>query len=124
MKINITNEAKLAEAINKAQKRAKTRTIEAKDVRAAVEKIEKELRIPKKSMVGIQAEIDANAQDFPKAYKYSPESTVVDVERTASGWVVIDIRRDKTHGKYKEILLSLTDDAKAALAERFAVLSM
>ncbi len=124
MKINVNNEKKLIEALDEVQKRSKTRTVEAKDIKAAASRIENALGIPKKHMTGIKAEVDINAQDFPHAYKYSPESTVFDLERTATGWVVTDIRRDKPHARFKEIYLTLTDEAKNALIARFAVVKM
>ena len=111
-----SNREKIAAWIDHAEGRATARTITYDTIIHAVEKIENDLGIPKAHMIGIKANCDMNAQSFPSAYKYTPESTQFGLEYTSSGWKVTWIRRDVCWNvSSKHIKLSLTDDAKAAL---------
>lgn len=66
----------------------------------------------KADMLGMSFTIDPNAQDFPKAYKYTPMSTKVVIERTSSGWVVSDIYRGECQAAYGEIIYNFTKAQK------------
>ena len=115
IKIHDTNIAKIENAIREAEGRATARTITAGDVFRAIQEIETALNIPKKYTVGITAHIDYNAQVFPRAYKYTPESTHFEIERAAAGWYITSISRD-TCGR-KRYRLTLTEDAKKAIID-------
>lgn len=111
------NAEKLTAAIKTAEGRATARTITAADIMDALETIEERLGIPKAHMIGITAEVDVNAQTFPNAYKYRPESTQFEAKRTASGWKVVNIYRGTTHGPSTRYSLTLTDKARESIIE-------
>lgn len=119
IKVEDKNIEKLQRAIEEAEGRAKVRTITAMTVKWAVTAVEQTLNIPKKHMVGIKVHCDLHAQKYPNAYKYTPESTQFDLERFASGWFVTNIERERTGGTEKKFSITLTEDAKKALIERF-----
>jgi len=119
MKIIIkeANKEKLTTAIKEAEGRASVRCITADRVIKAVDRITKHLDIPKKRMIGITAVVDVNAQDFPSAYRYMPESTQFTAEYTKSGWVMTSVCRDRTHSERHAVSLILTEEAKVAVLE-------
>lgn len=120
MKIAIkeNNAEKIQAAIDEVQKRTTARNITAADVFDAVETIEKKLDIPKKSMLGIIACVDVNAQNFPNAYKYVPESTMFQIEKFTSGWFLTDVYRERTRTAGHDFRLGLPEEAKAAIIKR------
>lgn len=105
-------------AIKEAEGKARERTICANDIYMALEEVESNLSIPKKYMSGISVEADLNAQSFANAYKYKPMSTHFTAEYKNGSWRLTDICRDVCRSSPR-IRLSLTEDAKAALVERF-----
>ena len=111
------NAEKLNAAIIAAEGRATARTISAEDIFDALEAIEDKLDIPKAHMVGIIAKVDVNAQTFPNAYRYRPESTHFEAIRTAKTWKITDIWRDTTHGPSTRYVLTLTDKAKGSIID-------
>ena len=119
IKVDEKHVEQLQAAIEEAEGRAKARTITAMTVLWAVKEVEQTLSIPKKHMIGIRVRCDLHAQKYPNAYKYTPESTQFNLERFPSGWFVTDIERWRTGGTEKKFTITLTDDAKAALIERF-----
>lgn len=114
----LTASAALSEAIDAEQKRCTSRKIEAKDVCKALAAVEEKLNLPKRLLNGVSVTIDCNAQDFPKAYKYTPESTIFQAAFKSGSWKVTDIFRGKTKELYKGTHVELTDEAKAAIIER------
>lgn len=119
MKIIIkdSNRNKLQSELEKIQKRTSARNIDVNDLFKMIEEIESNLGIPKNKMVGIIANVDYNAQAFPNAYKYTPESTHVSIERTSSGWALTQIKRNRCRSPKSRYIIDLTDDAKKALIE-------
>lgn len=115
MLVKESNMKKINEMIKKAEGRATTRTIEYKDIAYNIEDIEKTLGIPKKDMIGIVAYVDSNAQNFPNAYKYTPYSTQYTLERKASGWDLVAVKRGRTERRNRKFRLVLTDVAKEAI---------
>ena len=123
MKIVIkeSNRTKLQSEIEKIQKRTTRRNITVDDLFEIVNSIENKLStyMSKNKMIGIVADVDYNAQDFPKSYKYIPESTRVKIEKVASGWALTRIGRDICRRPKHRYILSLTDEAKKAILEGF-----
>lgn len=117
MLIKETNKAKIENAITAAEGRATARTITWKDIVYSLERLEKSLGIHKKDMIGITADIDYNAQDFPRAYKYTPESTHFKVTRKSGGWDLLSVYRDTTRRDGHKFHVTLTDAAKQAIIE-------
>lgn len=102
----------LAKAIAEAEgPRVSARKIDVKDIIDDLIAINDYLGITKKAMKGTTVRVDHNAQYFPHAYKYVPESTIFRAEFT-SAWFVTDISRDTcTRRKYS---LKLSETAKEA----------
>lgn len=113
------NRDKLQAALNEAQGKSRERTITVDDIICSVKDVEDELRIPKKYMVGIKVVSDQCCQNFPNAYKYTPYSTQFGMERTASGWFLTWVDRRPTKRAGNQYNLTLTEDAKKALVDRF-----
>ena len=109
------NLAKLNAAIKEAEGRATARTIDAETIFKCAAHIERVLGIPKVKMIGIVANVDYHSQNFPNAYKYTPESTHFTMEYTKSGWVLLDVSRRTTRRQAQCYRLSLTPTAKDAI---------
>lgn len=114
--INNKNIQRINNAIAEAEGRATERTINYHLLCRSIFEIEVWLGIPKVAMTGIKAHIDYHAQTFPRAYKYTPMSTHALVEKTRTGWKLIDVYRDACRAK--RYTLTLTDTTKQALIER------
>ena len=108
----------LTAAIKAAEGRAKVRTITAADICADLLEIEAKYGITQKAMNGIIAGVDHNAQNFPAAYKYRPESTFFRAEYHAGSWRVVDIWRDTTCRAGHKISVKLTPEAQAAIIDK------
>ena len=123
MKINVNNIEKLTEVINVVEERAKVRTVLPSNVAyyigAELEKVLFNKGLPKKEWKGLRFKFNPNAQDFPRAYKYNPEATVVTVERFASGWFVVNVSRDYCSNKRWEMLGKLNDSQEQAILKNF-----
>lgn len=93
--MKITNLKKLDQIIKEAEGRATARTITVDDIVNALEEAEEYLlRLStKKDSVGTIVFVDVNAQRFPRAYHYTPESTQFTAEVTKSGWKVTKVSR-------------------------------
>lgn len=108
----------LSADLDALQKRCTARTIDTDDIIKSLSRYMEALRISKTAAAGIKLTVDPNAQNFPSAYRYIPESTIFDAEYTAKGWVVSSIRRGTTHRAAGMYHATLTDNAKAAILER------
>lgn len=95
--IKITNADKLASMIEAAEGRATARTITPKDITEALEQITERVLLlsTRKDATGTTIEADPNAQQFPNAYKYIPESTHFTAELKAAGWKVTRVFRSR-----------------------------
>lgn len=91
--INDTNKDRITAAIQEAEGKASVRTITYKDIVRSVQRIEKRLGIPKKCMEGVMYNVDVHAQNFPKSYKYSAESTQFVIEFSKRKWRLISVER-------------------------------
>lgn len=105
-------------AIEEAQTRARVRTITAREVVDHLVRISEYLDIPKKHMEGIVITADLNNKKLPSAYKGRPESTVF---RAAyrGGWRIESIFRGDTFQRDHGTLISLPDEAKNAIINRY-----
>jgi ribosomal protein S12 methylthiotransferase accessory factor YcaO len=95
--IKITNAAQLASMIEAAEGRATARTITPEDITEALEQINERILLlsTRKDATGTTIEADPNAQQFPNAYKYTPESTHFTAELKAAGWKVTRVYRSR-----------------------------
>lgn len=112
------NLPQIEEAIRIAEGRASVRQISAETILNVADGITKRLDIPKKSMIGIKVYADPNAQQFPRAYKYNPESTHFEMEYKSSGWNLVYVSRNTTKAPSKAYCIVFTEEAKKALVER------
>lgn len=110
----------LSAAIREAEGRATARCLTARDVLFALESITENLNIPAKHMRGIKATVCPAAQDFPRAYKYTPDATTFCAEYKSAGWVITDIARTVCPRASQEYHIELTEDAKAAILDRIS----
>lgn len=109
------NIIRINDAIKSAEGRATERRIKYENLSHAIFEIEHKLDIPKSAMVGCYVNIDYNAQKFPRAYKYTPQSTHAIIQKTKAGWNLVGIRRDICRTWKYEV--ALTNTAKQALID-------
>ena len=120
MKIKITkeNEIKLYDEIEKAEgPRVKERRLKVWLMIKVMDEFQNRLDqlMYKKDQNGIEVRIDVNAQHFPGAYKWAPESTVFWAKKTASGWYLADVKRwDCRADRYT---FCFSDELKAKIAD-------
>ena len=76
------------------------------------EKKLEEKGLPKKYWTGLSFWGDINAQKFPNAYKWCPDSTQFVVERFASGWFVTRVGRMHCSEKKVTLASALNDEQK------------
>ena len=115
--------AQIEAAIKEAEGRATARCIVANDLFDYASSIEKKLGISKKALNGCRFCVDPNAQNFPNAYKYTPESTQADLEYASGKWYLANVRRDRCSRDGHEVESYLTDEAKAALIKKYTTMS-
>ena len=112
-------------ALDDVQKRAKTRTIDDWSICQAIKEIEERLDIisSKTDAIGTIAEVDYNAQHFPNAYKFTPESTQITLVKKSSGWTLTSIQRNKCKSPANKIILTLTEATKEHMADHVSKIS-
>ena len=113
--INEKNIDRIQAELDKVQIKSRVRTITTEDILRATVIIEQELHIPKKSMTGIKATVDINAESFPNAYHGIPYSTHFSLERTKTAWKLTGISRNQTRSEKRTFVLTLTEEAKEAI---------
>ncbi len=113
------NKAKVEAVLDELQKKCSARMISFEDMMDSLGRAEKSLGISKKAMDGIRVHIDYNAQKFPNAYKYTPESTIFEAVFKSGTWRVTDIYRGTAFVDGKMIRMTLTDAAKEAVIAKF-----
>ena len=117
--IKAENAEKIQKVIDEAEGKARERKVTAKQLIACAEKLDKKLGIAAAHLKGVTARVDINAQDFPNAYKYIPESTVATFEHTGRAWALVDVKRDRTDIASKAVRFTLTDEAREWIVKRF-----
>jgi hypothetical protein len=110
----------LTNAIIDAEGRATARTISYDEIFYILERIKKRLNITKKAMEGIKVFCDPNAQEFSKAYRYTPESTQFNATFKNGKWRITAIYRS-TCGK-DDARIELTEDAKNAIIANYEIM--
>ena len=121
LKIKITenNREKIEAVIKEAEGKTRVRTISVDDIIGALQRVAFALEIPKSHMKGIKVVVDPNAQNFPNAYRYTPESTQFSAEYNGKEWVLTGIWRGACRGCTQEFSITLTDEAKEAIIKSF-----
>lgn len=117
------NLQKIMNAFCEKQGRATVRDIyDFSQIEDIVNKIEKRLSIPKKSMNGIYIHYD-HRQHFPNAYKYRPESTHFDLINKGGKWYIdLDsVQRATCPNKNTDYpyTIALSDTAKEEILKKY-----
>lgn len=112
----------LGAELDAVQARAKVRTVTPCEIVEALHDLQKHLDIPKKALEGVKVHFDLNAQAFPSAYKYTPESTHVSAEFKGGSWRVYDISREECRRPSFKFTVTHTDASRAALLQRFTAI--
>lgn len=113
------NLAKIDELIKTVEGRSTARTITAEKILKAVTRLESQLDVRKSALTGLEIDLDLNAQNFPRAYKFVPMSTQVSLVRTASSWTITHIWRSRTQKCGQGItFLVVPQTTKDAVLER------
>lgn len=120
--IKDVNKEKINNIIKEAEGKASARTIDYDYIVRAIKEIEDKFwLIHKKDMEGMIVCIDMHAQQYPKAYKHTPESTQFKMIRLKSGWKLLNVGRytqDKYHDeKYK--VSEMPEATKQALIKAY-----
>jgi len=97
MKINTTNKEKMQVAINAAQAKATSRTVDVETVGKLIEVAEKwlhEKKIPKKAWLGSRFSYaeHVNCNSYSRK-SFTADSTVLYIERRASWWFLTGVKR-------------------------------
>lgn len=109
---------KLENAIDEAEHRCTVRCISVDDICRYLISVEKRLDITKKAMNGVTVCIDIHAQNFPSAYRGTPESTYFKAVYKNGSWRITEISRRRTSRAGHGTMIHLTEDAKTALLSR------
>ena len=118
MKINITNEEKLATAIKEAEGRATVRTVTVADIRRTLSRIDD--GIAKAKLDGTKVHY-TGAEHFPNAYKYRPESTHWIAENIKGRWYVTDIFRGTCPNRTTwNTEVNFSEEAKKAIIDKMS----
>ena len=96
MRINVHDKEKIQSELNKVQKKAKARTLDADDVLGFSENCEKHLMkfSSRKSLKGSRAKFREAVEC--NSYKYRAEATYVILERGSSDWFMVECGRSQT----------------------------
>ena len=116
--INGNHREKLEAELDNVQSRCKVRCLTVEAIESILESVSEKLSIPKKAMNGVKLDY-TGAEKFPSAYKHTPESTHFIAEHNGRYWVVIEIGRYICPNRINNASVILTDEAKAAILEKF-----
>lgn len=122
MKINITNETKLEQAIKEAEGRATARTTSVKEIKDVLNHVG--CGIAKAKLDGTKVRFDG-AEHFPATYKYRPESTHWVAENVKGKWYITNIYRHTCPNRIKwNTHIEYSECAKAALLEKMSYVNV
>lgn len=116
MKIKANDIEKLTVAIKEAEGRATARTITPMTIKYVVGEVERKLGIAKKDMNGVRVHY-TGAQQFPNAYRYSPDSTHFEMANVRGTWYVTKIYRLNCPNRRKNIEMEIPEDVRKAIVE-------
>ena len=113
------NKDRIEKILNEVQKLCRVRLITYNEMYDFLEKLRKLYPISNKNLNGCVFEIDLNAQTFPSAYKYTPESTQFEVIYKNGYFKLIAVYRYQTKGPKSKVEAKLTSEAEAAILKSF-----
>ena len=125
MKISIRDAEKLNAAIQEAERKARTRTITAENIKDMLELVDDRLKLvsTKTDAVGTLVFGDPNAQHFPSAYHGIPESTHFVAELTRTGWKVVSIDRGICRSPSARCRIQYTHKTMAKMQEKLSYIA-
>lgn len=109
LKIKVEKTEQIEHALDAVQQKSRVRCISHADINNIVSQIEKSLKsknIPKKDWNGLRFKCNAHAQHFAKAYKFTPESTIIVLEYIGKCWYLMQVDRMPCTNTYIEVLSS------------------
>lgn len=118
MKIAITKIAAISAVLDQVQAKSKVRNMTAIDIICHAKSCDEKLQ-----KLGLSERDSAKAialfgyEKFANAYKFSPEGTVVGLQRGATGWFMVQCSRRACNGRNR---LTITDKQKELLTARLA----
>lgn len=115
--IKAENIEKIETAILEAEGRATCRCLSVEQVKSTVSEVETHLGITKKALEGVEIMADPNAQTFPNAYRYTPQSTYFKAVYRHGTWRLTAVYRARTAWPGRAVEIKLTEAAKAAIIE-------
>lgn len=122
MKLNTESGREAIDAkLGEVQHRTSARNISLKQIETILHRVEVNLGIPKYKLDGVTVHF-TGAEHFPNAYKYAPESTHFYAVHDGKTWVIEKIERDRCPNNRQSILITLTDQAKAAVLENICIM--
>lgn len=112
-----TSKSAVEQMIETAEGRARERKITFDGITDILGEIEAYILqfSTKTDAYGTNVTVDINSQRFPRAYKYTPESTHFKAEFKKNGWKITDVYRAKCGTHLYE--LELTDATKAHMID-------
>ena len=112
------NREAIENMISEAEGKATARCLTFKDLTFRIAQLETALGIAKKDMEGLKYDLDDNAQNFPYAYKYRPDSTHAVIERTSGKWRLVKVYRYTCRGeKHTFECLEMPETVQAAILD-------
>lgn len=109
----VNADAKITAALEAVQGKCKVRTIDADGIKTAIAQMEKFFGIPKCKLDGLRVVCDINAQNFPNAYRFVPESTIFSAENRKGKWYIVSIRRAPTYAPARAVQVCHMPEAMA-----------
>jgi hypothetical protein len=91
--ISDSNRDRITREISATEGRATARLISAQKVLDACESIKRWYNVSMAALEGCRFEVDINAQHFPRAYKYTPESTHFIMCVAGGKWRLLEVKR-------------------------------
>ena len=114
-----TGRKALEEALNTIQKGCRVRTLALEDIDRILERIERELNVPRYKLAGTKV-FYTGAEHFPNAYQGRPESTQFTAEHNGRAWRIIQIARDDCPNRLINVAVWASDVTKAAVLDRLS----
>lgn len=120
--INDSNEGKINAVIKEVEGKATARTITYRHIEYMIRTFELKFKFTtKKNWEGIEIECDYHAQEFPRAYKWNPESTQFRIVRRGGKWRLTCVYRSFcTTSPYRRFVVRIMpDELKNEILEKF-----
>lgn len=120
--INERNRQKIEKALNEVQKCCTARTIDYYDIVNELKSVSNQFSsvCTKKAFEYTSVLIDVNGQNFPNAYKFSPESTQFGAFYLNGKWRLVYVGRDYCKAYSQRWNIFLSETAKRSILESYS----